>query len=923
MFRRQPILPLLVAALAVAMFLPGIPAGAHESAKQEVVRANLTGTAYARDAGAILAAVPGARAMHGLEWRATGEFPELIVRLAGSTPCEVFTLDAGRKLVCDFHNAIILVGAPKVREGDSRLISGIRSSLYQFEPAFISRIVLDLATPCNYEMARRDGGLTVTLSAKEHAQGSTELARVHVRFEAVAAETPKLSRRWAEDLAAVADAPATLAAETEAVETTAVSTPVVDEAEPQALPATARLRQELAMLMAPVTPEARPRPVQRLSLDLQAVADAQPRLLLPSETPYGTTDLAGQDATAQPAILLGQLDPPLAEDDPLDITEAETAAEPEPAVTEAEPADIPAADADDDEEEEPLPPPARRPAPDTTEANTALTTVRRALEGLTQAEDAGAATPETVPAVAAPPVTPKPQWRGDPMKMPVNLDFRDMEMANVVAILASMADINVIAGTQLTGTVTLSLKDVPLRQAIETVLRINGLGLVEDHGIYRIVSFEESVAAGRVTRIVALDNATPTDLKKVLEDVLVGSIDQRLVSISANDKTGVLIIAGPEARVNELVSLAQNLDVAEPILPTVTEAIKLNYAEPQLLVELVKTMLTPDLGQVSADERARFLVVTDAPAVVEQVRMLVKQLDLAVKQVAIDSMVVDAVLADSAETGIDWLLTAVRRQSRRDAAFGTGRAVGNLQELAMDTALGLGDTAGALTFGILSSDFDIRGTIQAEVRNQNGTLLSNPTIVTVENKPAQIVIAQEIPYIELTETAAGGSQTNTEFKEVGTVLEVTPRVTHDDHIIVDVSGKESGTAGEFNGVPIEDKREVSTTIRVKNGQTIFIGGLRKNDRDTTIRKVPILGDIPGIDFLFRQDVRSERINELLIFLTCNVLPDEVPPLSAHHEQQYGIAEAMPMRPTAHPDQVRDYMRPSEMRDPIWKVRRSD
>ncbi len=509
------------------------------------------------------------------------------------------------------------------------------------------------------------------------------------------------------------------------------------------------------------------------------------------------------------------------------------------------------------------------------------------------------------------------------MDMPVNLDFRDMEMANVVAILAAMADINVVAGTELTGTVTLSLKDVPLRQAIGTVLRINGLGYVMEEGIFRILPYEEAMATERTTRVVNLENAEPEEIRTILEDVLVGSVDQNLVSLSANADTGAIIIAGPEQRVAELTALAQELDVAEPIMPTVTEAIKLNYADAEQLVELASTMLTPELGQVSADPRARFLVVTDAPAVVEQVRMLVDQLDMPVKQVSIDAMVVDATLSDEAETGVDWVMSAIQHQTRRQWALGLDENSGKIQELDMNTNLGLGDTAGNLSLGILSSDVDIRATVQAEVRNQNGSLLSNPVIVTVENKPAQIKIAQEIPYTELTQTDRGGSQTNTEFKEVGTVLQVTPQVTHDDHIIVDVEGKESGTTGEFQGVPIEDKREVMTTVRLKDGQTIFIGGLRKNDNDKSIRKVPVLGDIPVMNFLFRQDVRSERVNELLIFLECNVLPDEVPELSPDQRDKYAVGENMPMRPAATQNQMRDYLKPHKTQDPIWKVRRSD
>jgi len=350
-----------------------------------------------------------------------------------------------------------------------------------------------------------------------------------------------------------------------------------------------------------------------------------------------------------------------------------------------------------------------------------------------------------------------------------------------------------------------------------------------------------------------------------------------MTNVSTNEGANILVINGPKEKLAELEQMVHELDVAEQVLPTVTEAIKLNYAEGVMLVPMVEKILTPEIGNVAADERARHLVVTDVPVVIAQVRQLVEQLDIPVKQVTIDAMVVDAVLNDGADTGVDWLLQTLRSQSRRQAALGdAGTFKGNLQQLDMGTDLNVGDVAGLLSFGVLTDNFDWRGIIQAEVRNSDSRLLSNPRLRTIENKPATITISQEIPYVELTETAQGGSQTSTEFKDIGTTLEVTPRVTHDNHVIVDIMGKESGTQGEFNNIPIEDKRQIETTARMLSGQTIYIGGLRKNDEDTTIRKVPVLGNVPVVNFLFRSNSRNEVASELLIFLTCTVVEEDAP-----------------------------------------------
>jgi type IV pilus assembly protein PilQ len=343
----------------------------------------------------------------------------------------------------------------------------------------------------------------------------------------------------------------------------------------------------------------------------------------------------------------------------------------------------------------------------------------------------------------------------------------------------------------------------------------------------------------------------------------------------------------------------------------------LNYAEPTDIAKIVQSVLTAEIGQVATDDRSRQIIVTDIPIVIEQVAQLITDVDLPVKQVAIEAMVVDAVLADSAQTGTEWIAEAIRRESRR------GEVIGNLSELALDTELGIGDDAvGTLTFGIISSELNVQATISAEVSNGNAKLLTNPQVVTIENQLAKISIAQEIPYREIRQSEAGGSQTTTSFKEVGTILEVTPRVTHEDDVIVKIEVKQSDTKGEFEGIPIEDKREAGTTLRARDGQTIFIGGLRKFDDTRDVRKVPFLGDIPVANFLFRSNVNRTEINELMIFLTCHVLQEHVPDLTPYQQMKYDELGGTPLVPTTERDVMGNIVHPGRVREPFWKWRRN-
>ena len=515
---------------------------------------------------------------------------------------------------------------------------------------------------------------------------------------------------------------------------------------------------------------------------------------------------------------------------------------------------------------------------------------------------------------------PAPKYQGDPLRKPVTIEFREMDLSNVVALLAQQADINVIAGTDITGTVTASLKNIPLMEAMEVVLGMNGLGIVKEGSIYRIVSIDEAIAAKRTTRFVVLEKAKPDEMKKTLDTIALSYPDGQSISVAANPSTSVIVLVGPDERVQELEEIARQLDVAEPVIPTVTRAVKLNYAEPLGVRSVIEGILTKDIGVVEEDERGRHIVITDTPLVVEQVEALIKELDTPVKQVAIDAMIVDAVMRDASQTGVDWLMERIPSRNRR------GEVIGNLQELALDTKLGnIGSDlldAGVLSIGTLSRDWNFRADLAAEVQSRNAEILANPVIVTVENKPAQIQIVQEYPYQELTQSTDGGSVASTEFKPIGVTLEVTPRVTHENDIIVDVQTKQSSISGlSETGVPIEDKRQASTTLLTGNGRTIFIGGLRNVSDRIDISKLPVLGDIPIAKFLFSQNDVEKVNTELLVFMTCKVVEKELPELSPELRLRHDKLDSVPEVPDSQRALFRSITHPEEIRDPAWKWRR--
>jgi len=500
----------------------------------------------------------------------------------------------------------------------------------------------------------------------------------------------------------------------------------------------------------------------------------------------------------------------------------------------------------------------------------------------------------------------------DPLRQAVNVNFKNMPLDNVVSLLANKGQISVISEVDLAGGVTAQLSDISLGRAIEVILRNENLGIVEEDGIYRITDYEKAVAARRDTRMITLENANATEVKATLMEVVASSPDFPYISISANATTNMLIVQGPRTAIRELEGMVAKLDVADAVLPTRTEIIPLNYSDPAAVQAILMTSgVFSTNGKASPDARTRMLIVTDLPQNIEAILKLIPALDLPVKQVSIQAMIVDAIMNDDAETGFQWFLDAVQKGSPPIVgghleSFGAG----------FDEPL---STAGSLAFSVLSGDINLDGIIRAEVLSNNAELLANPVLITTENNPATINLTSEFPYQEKTSTDAGGQIAATQFKEIGTILNVTPKVTHDNDIGIQIDVKQSAVTGfTTTEVPIEAKRQIVTNLRLNDGETIFIGGLRQHDDRLTVKKVPVLGDIPVLNILFRTNSVKEENIELLVFLTCNVMPDDPPELTPYQKEKFDKLGGTPELPDGTRAVLRPYVHPEEQRNPIWK-----
>ena len=424
----------------------------------------------------------------------------------------------------------------------------------------------------------------------------------------------------------------------------------------------------------------------------------------------------------------------------------------------------------------------------------------------------------------------------------LTLNFQDIETRAVLQLLSEVSGLNMVVSDSVTGNVTLRLRDVPWDQALDIVLATRGL-----------------------------------DMRQIDNVVIVAPAAE----IAAREKQDL------EAR--------QDL---QGLTPLVSDFIQVNYAKAADLAGLLESggdnSLLSERGTVSIDERTNTLLVYDTAERLVDIRRLVQTLDIAVKQVLIESRIVVVNDDFSRDLGVRMGFTYV--DDRNDGLMSvTGGAEGsdtivqsgidnlnNTGQIGPVTVppiaeryavnLPIDNPAGRVALAILDSDYLIDLELQAAQSEGRGEIISTPRVITANQKEAQIEQGVEIPYQE----SASSGATTTQFKKAVLSLKVTPQVTPDDRIIMDLQVNQD-TVGQFvpsatgGLVPSIDTRSVVTQVLVNDGETVVLGGIFETERRETVNKVPLLGDLPGLGHLFKSSSNQSTKAELLIFVTPKIL----------------------------------------------------
>jgi type IV pilus assembly protein PilQ len=420
----------------------------------------------------------------------------------------------------------------------------------------------------------------------------------------------------------------------------------------------------------------------------------------------------------------------------------------------------------------------------------------------------------------------------------LSLNFQDIEVRAVLQLIADFTELNLVASDTVSGRITLRLQNVPWDQALELVLKTKGL-------------------------------------------------DKRQV--------GNVLMVAPAAEIaeRERQEIEANRQIAE-LAPLQTEFIRIRYAKAGEIVTLLDAgsaeggTLVSGRGSVIVDDRTNSLIVTDTTSKLLEIRSLIDQVDIPIRQVMIEARIVIAQSDASRQLGIQWggAYLDVGGDDVYSAAGDLGNVVsinedivnGNTPTVSFPGALlvdlGVAGASGSFAVGYTSNDLFLAAELSALEAQGNGEVVSQPKVITGDKQQATIKSGTEVPYQE----SSANGETTVSFKEAVLALDVTPNITPDDRILLDLVINQdsigelvpSGTGGT---IPSIDTTQLVTQVLVGNGETVVLGGVFQTEDIEAVSKVPFFGDIPYVGNFFKNTSYQSTKTETLIFITPRILAE--------------------------------------------------
>lgn len=414
----------------------------------------------------------------------------------------------------------------------------------------------------------------------------------------------------------------------------------------------------------------------------------------------------------------------------------------------------------------------------------------------------------------------------------ISLNFQDTEIRPILQIIANLVDINLVVSDAVSGRITLRLEEVPWDQALDLMLRA------------------KSLTSRRVDNV---------------------------------------LIVGTQAEIASQEEMTlQHLQRAEELKPLDTQYLQILHAKAEdiaaLLMQRPEGDQRPEGGQgaLSArgsaivDKRTNALILRDTQERIAAMRLMIAKLDISVRQVVIEARLVTANTSFSRQLGVQWGLKNFSRGrvGGRQGTTGKNLPASTNQDAyssqTLDVNLGISDNqATNFAIGFLGNGFVLDLELSALASEGRGEVVARPKIVTADKQSATIVSGVEIPFQE---TSTSGA-TATTFKQAVMSLEVTPRITPDDRVAMDLRVSQDSLGSVVNGMPLINTNRIRTQVLVNNGDTVVLGGIYRVQQIKSVIKVPLLGDIPILRWLFRRTIDTREKQELLIFIMPRIVQD--------------------------------------------------
>ncbi len=504
-----------------------------------------------------------------------------------------------------------------------------------------------------------------------------------------------------------------------------------------------------------------------------------------------------------------------------------------------------------------------------------------------------------------PPLTVSPDAGAAGINGNISLDLRNIDVVDALKFLSMKANINIITTKAVTGRVTLMVENAVIQDVFDIMLRSNSLAYDKNKDIYNVMSQEEyralygkSFSDVRKVKVFYLKYTVPEQAFSLL-DMLKSEVGRVMV----DPESGNVLAMDSPARLELMAGVLKDFEEKNTV-----KIFKLNYAKAKDVEEALKHQLdSKKVGLIKSDERGNQIIVQTLSERMDEIARLISELDQKTKEVIIDVSIVQVKLSNDNELGIEWegLFDVSRKlgmtyvgsypfsavQAANDvwqSRLATWNSVGNVGSYPF-TGTTTNYSGGKRSIGtqelhlgiVGKSDFD---TVFKYIETLGNTkIMSNPKLAVVNNQEAKIHVGQKEAYVTTTTTTGQTSNTVSEqvtFVDVGVILSVVPIINDEGYVNLKVKAEinsvlETLITPTKNQIPIIDTSLAETTVLIKEGNTVIIGGLKKDHQIEITKQTPFLGSIPLFGNIFKSRIKSNERTELLIMLTPRIISGDV------------------------------------------------